>query len=250
MEHGHDTMKRIRCNVFDRAVASMVLADAARRSPVGRPRDPAPAAKRSPRPTSRRTYATPEDAGRALAEAMRGDDRKLIWRVLGRGSGKFDRSGDPVQDEEAREAFVAAYDKSVKFEMGGDEGHPAARRQRLSVPLSAGDEGRRAGSSTPGAATSRSSTAASAANELAAIKVCLAYVDAQREYALRDRDGNGLLEYAQKLPSAPGTRDGLYWATKAGEPPSPLGPLTAQRADGATIDMAGPTPTTATTTRS
>ena len=64
-------------------------------------------------------------------------------------------------------------------------------------------------------------------NELAAIKVCLAYVDAQREYANRDRDGNGLLEYAQKLTSAPGTHDGLYWQTRAGEPPSPLGPLTA-----------------------
>ncbi len=30
------------------------------------------------------------------------------------------------------------------------------------------------------------------ANELAAINVCLAYVDAQREYVLRDRDNNWL----------------------------------------------------------
>ena len=41
-------------------------------------------------------------------------------------------------------------------------------------------------------------------NELAAIKVCLAYVDAQREYATLDRDGNGLLEYAQKMVSTAG----------------------------------------------
>jgi hypothetical protein len=45
-------------------------------------------------------------------------------------------------------------------------------------------------------------------NELAAIKVCLAYVDAQREYATLDRDGNGLLEYAQKMVSTAGTHDG------------------------------------------
>src|SRR5437762_600932 len=38
-------------------------------------------------------------------------------------------------------------------------------------------------------------------NELSAINVCLAYVDAQRDYASQDRDGNGLLEYAQKLTS-------------------------------------------------
>jgi hypothetical protein len=58
--------------------------------------------------------------------------------------------------------------------------------------------------------------------------VCLAYVDAQREYATRDRDANGLLEYAQKLTSSPGRQDGLYWETKEGEPPSPMGPLVAR----------------------
>ena len=63
------------------------------------------------------------------------------------------------------------------------------------------------------------------ANELATIQVCLAYVDAQREFVLKDRDSNGVLEYAQKLVSTPGKHDGLYWAAKEGESPSPLGPL-------------------------
>jgi hypothetical protein len=65
-------------------------------------------------------------------------------------------------------------------------------------------------------------------NELSAAQVCLAYVDAQREYVLKDRDNDGLLEYAQELISAPGKRDGLYWQTAQGEPPSPLGPLVAK----------------------
>ena len=70
-------------------------------------------------------------------------------------------------------------------------------------------------------------------NELAAIKFCLAYVDAQREYAEVDRDGNGVIEYAQKFVSSPGARDGLFWPTRADEPASPLGPLAAQaRAEG------------------
>ena len=60
-------------------------------------------------------------------------------------------------------------------------------------------------------------------NELSAIQVCLAYVDAQREYASKDRNGDGVLEYAQKFLSDPGTRDGLYWETREGEEQSPLG---------------------------
>lgn len=64
-------------------------------------------------------------------------------------------------------------------------------------------------------------------NELSAIKGCLAYVDAQREYALKDRDGDGLLEYAQRFRSDKGKKNDLYWTVKAGEEQSPLGLLFA-----------------------
>ena len=70
-------------------------------------------------------------------------------------------------------------------------------------------------------------------NELDVIQVSLAIVDAEREYYQRDPDGDKLLQYAQKLISTKGKRDGLYWETKPGEQPSPLGPLVAQaRAEG------------------
>jgi hypothetical protein len=66
-------------------------------------------------------------------------------------------------------------------------------------------------------------------NELGAINVCNAYVEAQREYAGQDRLGDGVLAYAQFLRSAPGTHDGLFWPTnQPGEELSPLGPLVAQ----------------------
>ena len=67
-------------------------------------------------------------------------------------------------------------------------------------------------------------------NELNAIQVCLAYVDAQREYVLKDRDGDRLLEYAQKFISNQGKKNGLYWEIKEGEKQSPLGPLVAKAA--------------------
>jgi hypothetical protein len=69
-------------------------------------------------------------------------------------------------------------------------------------------------------------------NERNAMYVLRAYVDAQRAYAAADRDGDGVLQYAQKLASAPGKHDGLYWPADAAkvEEPSPFGPLIAESA--------------------
>ena len=66
------------------------------------------------------------------------------------------------------------------------------------------------------------------ANELGAISVIHGYVNAQREYAALDRNGDSVLEYAQRLRSTPGTHDGLYWPAHPGDELSPLGPLIAQ----------------------
>jgi hypothetical protein len=65
-------------------------------------------------------------------------------------------------------------------------------------------------------------------NELTVIEIMQAYVDAQIEYAKRDRNGDGMLEYAQRLGSTPGTQDGLYWEAAPDEDQSPLGPLMAR----------------------
>jgi hypothetical protein len=64
-------------------------------------------------------------------------------------------------------------------------------------------------------------------NELYTIRVSLAYVDAQREYASKDRNGDGVLQYAQHFMSQKGNKDGLYWEAAPGEKSSPLGPLVA-----------------------
>jgi hypothetical protein len=65
-------------------------------------------------------------------------------------------------------------------------------------------------------------------DEIAAMRVCRAYVDAQREYASQPRNADGVLEYAQHLRSATNTHDGLYWHSAPGEELSPFGPLIAQ----------------------
>lgn len=65
-------------------------------------------------------------------------------------------------------------------------------------------------------------------NELGAIQVVRAYVDAQREYASQDHSDDEVLEFAQRLRSTPGKRDGLYWSSTQEGEQSPLGPLVAQ----------------------
>jgi hypothetical protein len=183
---------------------------------------------RAARGAPQQSFATPEDAARALVDAMRTEDLRNIHSVLGPGSGNLIRSGDPVQDAQMREAFVAAYDKSLQFDRDGDSKAVlllGANEYPFPFPLVKGASGWKfdAKSGAEEILNRRIGR-----NELAAIQVCLAYVDAQREYATKDRDNNGLLEYAQKLVSTPGTQDGLYWETKAGDPPSPLGSLAAR----------------------
>jgi hypothetical protein len=65
-------------------------------------------------------------------------------------------------------------------------------------------------------------------NELATLDVLRACVEAQREYAAEDRNGNDVLEFAQRITSTPGTKDGLYWPTNLDGEISPLGPLVAR----------------------
>jgi hypothetical protein len=181
-------------------------------------------AKRS----SQRNFASPEAATRALADAVRDNDSRKIYATLGSGSGRLIRSGDPVEDERGREAFLAAYKEAVKIEREGDASarvFVGSHEWPFPFPLVHTAAGWRfdARSGAKEILNRRIGR-----NELNAVQVCLAYVDAQREYVLKDRDSDGVLEYAQKLISAPGKRDGLYWQSAQGELPSPLGPLVAK----------------------
>jgi len=65
-------------------------------------------------------------------------------------------------------------------------------------------------------------------NELSTLQSVRAYVEAQREYATKDRDSDEVLEYAQQIVSSPGLQDGLYWPPELDGELSPLGPLVAQ----------------------
>ena len=172
-------------------------------------------------------FTTPEAATAALVAAVRADDPRRILAVLGPGSDQVISSGDRVADRQGRARFVAAFEKNSRIEMEGDAKATLVVGENdwpLPFPILKNADGWRFDAKS-GAAEILNRRIGR--NELAAIKVCLAYVDAQREYALTQGNRDGMHEYAMKLVSSPGKKDGLYWRTKEGWPLSPLGPLAA-----------------------
>jgi hypothetical protein len=189
---------------------------------------------------NQRRFALVDEAAQALVDAMRTGDRKAILAILGEDAKSLVWSGDAVVDRRARARFVTAWDEKHRFEGGGGKVVLVMGRDDFPFPIPL----------VPDGASWRFDTAAGkeeiinrriGRDELYAIQTCLAYVDAQREYYARDPDGDALLQYAQKFASTPGRRDGLYWPTKPGEPPSPLGPLVARaRGEGYSKRSAAP----------
>jgi hypothetical protein len=179
---------------------------------------------------TQRRFASVAAAMQGLVDAIRAGDRKAMLAIFGEEGKGLVWSGDEVADKRARERFVAAYDEKHRLEAGGGKVVLVVGRDDYPFPIPI----------VPDGPSWRFDTAAGkeellnrsiGRNELNTIKVCLAYVDAQREYYARDPDGDGLLHYAQKFASNPGKRDGLYWPAKPGETPSPLGSLVARARD-------------------
>jgi hypothetical protein len=172
-----------------------------------------------------RRFATAEAATEALVAAVRANDVKRIRVVLGPGSDKLISSGDPVADRHARERFVAAFDKRSKIEQEGDAKATLIVGENdwpVPFPIVRHADGWRFDTRS---GAEEILNRRIGRNEISAIQVCLAYVDAQREYAMTQGNRDGTHEYATKIVSTPGNRDGLYWPMKEGHPLSPLGPL-------------------------
>ena len=177
--------------------------------------------------TKQTTFATPEEAVKALIAAAKAHDVKAMQGILGAGSREIVQSGDAVADKASRERLVKAYEESSKLEKSGDAKAVLSLGKDnwpFPVPVVKDAAGWRFDAK---AGKEEILNRRVGRNELAVVQVLQAYVDAQREYYLRNPQGDKLLHYAQKISSAQGKRDGLYWPAKAGEKPSPLGPLVA-----------------------
>jgi hypothetical protein len=187
------------------------------------------------------TYASPEDAVNALVQALKAHDRAATLAVLG-NVGEWISSGDKVADRATGDRFVAAYEAKHSITREGDTAKLVIGNDDFPFAFPIVKTGERWHFDTE-AGKDEMLARRIGANELDAVKVLQAIVDAQRDYSSEDRNGNGVVDYAQKFGSSPGKHDGLYWPTKAGEPPSPLGPLVVQAAgQGYSKGEKGPTP--------
>jgi hypothetical protein len=160
-----------------------------------------------------KTFATPEEARDALVQAA-ASGLEAVKPLLGAGAGDALRTGDAVQDKRLLEQFYRRAAEKTRLEV--DSMNPdrmtlliGSEEWPFAAPL-VRKNGRWSFDIEEGKLEIHRRTIGG--NELDAIEICNGYVDAQRRYAETDWDGDGVLEYASKLASTEGKRDGLYWA--------------------------------------
>ena len=172
------------------------------------------------------SFATPRDAVKALERAASAGNLAELRSIFGPGLDEI-ANPDKVQATNEVAAFVAALRETNRLVALGEKrmaiefGNEATL---FPVPL-VENSGRWTFDTAAGADELLNRRIGR--NELAVLDAVRAYVQAQREYAGRDRDDDEVLEYAQKFASTPGTKDGLYWPPELDGTTSPLGPLVA-----------------------
>jgi len=174
-----------------------------------------------------RTFDSAQEAAKALLEAARNDDEAGLLSIFGTEHHEVVVTSDRVQDREARARFAKAASEYQLLRperdgrvtlLVGSEAWP------LPIPLVKSDAGWRFDTA---AGAEEIVNRRIGANELGAIEVMRFYVNAQHRYAAQPRDGSNVRQFAQRLASNPGHKDGLYWDSDVarGEEASPLGPL-------------------------
>jgi len=175
---------------------------------------------------AQQAYSSPENAAAALVAAVKTGTKSAILKVLGNAGADIVESGDDVADAEMRQRFLSAYDARNSIRTEGNKKATlilGADDFPFPIPL----VNNKAGWEFDTAAGRREILYRRIGrNELDAIQTSLAFVDAQNEYAEKDRTGEGAGVYAQNIVSSPGKKDGLFWRDDSD--PSPLGELAAQ----------------------
>ena len=177
--------------------------------------------------SAQKTFSSADEAVKAAIAAARSNNDKELLAIFGPQSKEILFSGDPVADKQRRAEFVADYDQANRLSTEGENRILIVGKQDWPFPIPIVQKGQSWMFDTE-KGKQEVLNRRIGGNELFTIQTMLAVVDAEREYAMKDRDRNGLLEYAEKFLSDPGKKNGLYWEAKAGEPESPLGPIMMQ----------------------
>ena len=171
-------------------------------------------------------FESPQAAMEQFGTAIRNNDGPALNAMLGDG---YESIIPPVTNADYKQ-FLTAWDKKHEILMNDTEhAHIGVGDKGWTLPIPIVKQ-RNGWMFDMDEAEDEIQMRTIGANELAVMQVLLAYHDAQNEYAEVDRNGDGVLEYAQKIQSSPGAKDGLYWPTSSSEKPSPLGELFADAA--------------------
>jgi hypothetical protein len=185
-------------------------------------KDPAVAVARA---AGGRRFDTPQQAAAVLIAAAEKFDVPELFQIFGPGGEDIVFSGEYAQDRQHAASFVAeAREKNSisvdprtgtrAFLLVGNEDWP------FPAPLvKSGDKW----SFDAKAGLQELLYRRIGANELDAIQICGGYVEAQREYAFRPREGYDVNQYAQRIISTPGKQDGLAWQDPDGTWQGPIG---------------------------
>jgi hypothetical protein len=165
-------------------------------------------------------FGTPQVAADALIDALATHDEDAVARVLGKDWRKLLPEGGADPEGLTQFLYKASQSRKINTTGGRAELVVGSDSWVLPIPIAQGKDGQWRFDTVAG--LEQITERRIGANERAAMQAALAYVDAQREYALADRTGDGVLEYAQKLVATPGKRDGLIWSPSLGDD-SPLG---------------------------
>jgi hypothetical protein len=176
-----------------------------------------------PAAQAQQSFPNPDDAASALAAAVKSGVKQDMLKVLGTDGEDIVDSGDDVADADARGKFTTAYDAKHSVKVDGKKATLIIGADDFPFPVplvhnKAGwefdtDEGRK-----------EVLYRRIGRNELDTIQTVLAFVDAEDDYADKDR-GDGVGVYAQRIVSTPGKKDGLYWPSDNND--SPLGQVAA-----------------------
>jgi hypothetical protein len=160
-----------------------------------------------------RTFATPQEAAQALVDAAGQNDSAALLKLFGPQGADIVKSGDAAEDKESRAEFARRAHEKMDIQTEPSNPNRAVivagnQNWPFPVPLVRAKGGQWHFDSARGRVEILARRVGR--NELVAIDVSRAYVEAQMEYASRDRDADGILEYAQRIVNSPGKKDGLY----------------------------------------
>jgi hypothetical protein len=175
-------------------------------------------------------FATPEAAVQAFVDAVRGNNVVELVKILGPDGIDIVSSGDKVEDNAIRDRFLKDYDqKHAVVVKGPEEAELVTGSDNWPFPIPIVKAGK-AWILDAAAGLEEIQNRRIGRNELSTLDVLEAFVQAEREYYQLDWDDDAVPEYAQKIMSSEGQKDGLYWVAAEDEEASPLGPFVAKAA--------------------